>query len=46
LLKATEQFIFLAFGEGQIIVGQVGVFLLQLAFNSFQLPLKDSLFIG
>ena len=32
-LKPSEQFIFLAFGEGEIVVRKLGVFLFQLAFD-------------
>ena len=33
LLQAAQQFLILAFGEREIVVGQVAVFLLQLAFD-------------
>ncbi len=40
LLQAAEQLIFLAFDESEIIIGQIGVFLFQFAFDFVPTPSK------
>jgi hypothetical protein len=38
LLQAPEQLIFLAFDESEIVIGQIGVFLFQFAFDFVPTP--------